>query len=160
MALDAAQLDAKSTSTPPQKSAGKVRLLSLDRLDGRTIACRRARELVDAIEADLGGGDRLSEGTRQLVQRAAVLGTFVESCEAQWLAGQEVALGDYLSAINSQRRVLTTIGLSRVPRDVPTLAEHLARLAALPPSPDEDDVPPEAAVESEPGDTVEAEPAT
>ena len=90
----------------------------------------------------------------------AVLGTFVESCEAQWLAGQEVALGDYLSAINSQRRVLTTIGLSRVPRDVPTLAEHLARLAALPPSPDEDDVPPEAAVESEPGDTVEAEPAT
>jgi hypothetical protein len=107
-----------------------ARLLSLDRLDGRTIAARRARELVEAIEADLGGADRLSEGTKQLARRAAVLSVFIENSEASWLAGQEVQLGDYLSAVNSQRRVLTTIGLERRQREIPTLDEHLAKLAA------------------------------
>jgi len=53
-----------------------------------------------------------------------VLGTYIESCEAQWLAGQEVALGDYLAAINAQRRVLSTVGLERRQRDVtPSLAD-------------------------------------
>jgi hypothetical protein len=132
MVAATAQIDARSTATPPQKSTGKVRLMSLDRLDGRTIACRRARELVSSIQADLGGIDQLSEGSRQLVRRAAVLGVYIENCEAQWLAGQEVALGDYLSAINSQRRVLTTIGLERRARDVttPTLEEIADEIAA------------------------------
>src|SRR5665213_3619823 len=118
MPADTAQINARSAATPPQKSAGKVRLLSLDQLDGRTVACRRARELVSSIQADLGGSDQLSEGTRQLVRRAAVLGVFIENSEAAWLAGQEAALGDYLSAIDSQRRVLSTIGLERRARDV------------------------------------------
>jgi hypothetical protein len=105
--------------------------MSLDRLDGRTIACRRARELVSSLQADLGGTDRLSEGTKQLVRRAAVLGVFIENSEAAWLAGQEVALGDYLSAVNSQRRVLTTIGLERRAREVtPSVAEYVANTAA------------------------------
>jgi hypothetical protein len=38
---------------------GKVRLRSLDDLDNRTAAARRARDLVADLEADLGGGDRL-----------------------------------------------------------------------------------------------------
>ena len=109
---DAVHTEAQNTHDAPPKTGGKMRLLSLDRLDGRTIACRRACELVEALQVDLGGADSLSEGTRQLVQRAAVLGTFIESCEAQWLGGAQVELGDYLSAINSQRRVLTTIALS------------------------------------------------
>jgi hypothetical protein len=81
--------------------------------------------LIGAIEDDLGGGDQLTEGARQLVQRAAILGTFVESCEAQWLAGEAVELADYLAAVNSQRRVLATIGIERRnPRDItPTLAD-------------------------------------
>ena len=131
MVAATAQLDARSTATPPQKSTGKVRLMSLDRLDGRTIACRRARELVSSLQADLGGTDHLSEGTKQLVRRAAVLGVFIENSEAAWLAGQEVALGDYLSAVNSQRRVLTTIGLERHQRDVtPSLADIADEIAA------------------------------
>jgi hypothetical protein len=131
MALDAAQIDARSTTAPPPKSTGKVRLLSLDRLDGRTMAARRAHELISSIEADLGGAAQLSEGSRQLVQRAAVLGTYIESCEAQWLGGEDVALGDYLAAINSQRRVLATIGLERQARNVtPSVAEYVAHIAA------------------------------
>ena len=113
MALDAAKLDGRNAAKPLLKSGGKARLLTLGHLDGRTAAAKRARELIEAIEADLGGGDRLSEGQRQLVQRAAVLGTFIESCEARWLSGEPVDFGEYLAAINSQRRVLATIGLER-----------------------------------------------
>ena len=68
--------------------------------------------------ADLGGADRLSEGSRQLVQRAAVLGAYIENCEARWLGGEVVDLSDYLAAINAQRRVLATIGLDRRARNV------------------------------------------
>ena len=120
MQTDTAEVEGRRNG----KSTGKVRLLSLARLDGRTVAAKRARELIESIEVDLGGSDSLSEGTKQLVQRAAVLGTYVESCEAQWLAGKAVDLTNYLAAINAQRRVLATIGLQRVPRDVtPTLDE-------------------------------------
>jgi hypothetical protein len=117
-----------SPEAQPDPSA-KLRLLTLGHLDGRTAAARRARELIEAIETDLGGSDRLSEGSRQLVQRAAVLGTFIESCEAQWLGGAAVDLADYLAAINSQRRVLATIGLQRRARNVtPSVAEYVASL--------------------------------
>jgi hypothetical protein len=105
----------------------KVRLLSLADLDGRTAAARRARDLVAGIEADLGGGDRLSVAERQLVQRAAVLGAIIESQEVAWLAGRQVDVAEHLAAINAQRRVLATIGLQRRNRDVtPSLGEYLA----------------------------------
>jgi hypothetical protein len=127
VAADTIQMTGQSAAAPPPKSAGKTRLLTLSHLDGRTMAARRARELIEAIESDLGGGDRLSEGARQLVQRAACLGAFIESCEARWLGGEAVDLGDYLAAINSQRRVLATIGLERRAREVtPSVTDYLA----------------------------------
>src|SRR5258708_36887425 len=104
-----------------RRSHGKAKLLTLDRLDRRTAAAQRALQLVDAIGADLGGSDRLSEGARQPIQRPAVLGVFVESCEVKWLSGQPVELADYLAAVNNQRRVLPTIGLERRARDVTPL---------------------------------------
>ena len=79
----------------------------------------------------MGGGDRLSEAERQLVQRAAVLGAVVEHAEARFLAGKAVDLAEYLAAINAQRRLLVTLGLQRRPRDVtPSLQEYLARARA------------------------------
>jgi hypothetical protein len=127
MPADTAPMTGQSAVASPPKSAGKIRLLTLNHLDGRTMAARRARELIEAIESDLGGGDHLSEGAKQLVQRAACLGAFIESCEAQWLGGEAVELSDYLAAINSQRRVLATIGLERRAREVtPTVAAYLA----------------------------------
>ncbi len=130
MAVETAVLLTGNAIDPASKAVGKMRLLTLGHLDGRTAAARRARELIEAIEADLGGGDRLSEGSRQLVQRAAVLGTFIESCEAQWLSGEQVDLAEYLAAINSQRRVLATIGLERRARDLTTsVAEYVAGIA-------------------------------
>jgi hypothetical protein len=133
---DAVEMEGRSAAGPAPK-AGKLRLLTLGHLDGRTAAARRARELIEAIETDLGGGDRLSEGERQLVQRAAVLGAYIESCEVKWLGGAAVELQDYLAAINAQRRVLATIGLERRARNVtPDLHDYLAAKSAL-----DDEVP-------------------
>ena len=102
----------------PRTRQGKVRLRSLDDLDNRTAAARRARDLVADLEADLGGGDRLPIGLRELVKRAAMLGAIVEDCEVRWLERKPVDLAEYLSAVNAQRRVLATIGLDRRPRDI------------------------------------------
>jgi glutathione S-transferase len=128
MPEDSAAIEGRSAAAPAPK-AGKLRLLTLGHLDGRTAAARRARELIEVIQTDLGGGDRLSEGERQLVQRAAVLGAYIESCEVKWLGGEAVDLADYLAAINAQRRVLATIGLERRARNVtPSVAEYVARM--------------------------------
>jgi hypothetical protein len=97
---------------------GRARLLTLDQLDQRSAACAAARELIATLSADLGGEDQLSAGEKQLVQRAALTGAIVADFEARWVAGQPVELGDYLAAVNVQRRVLATLGLRRRPRDV------------------------------------------
>ncbi len=145
MSPDTPELLTASATTPPAKprkrdysrdlrrSHGKVKLLTLDRLDRRTAAAQRALQLVDAIGTDLGGSDRLSECTRMLIQRAAVLNTFIESCEVQWLAGQPIELGDYLAAVNNQRRVIQTIGLERLPRDVTNFGDLLRADRAVTP---------------------------
>ena len=105
---------------------GKARLLTLDHLDQRTAAARAARSLVDHLTSDLGGDEQLSAGERELVKRAALCGAIVADFEARWVAGQLVELGEYLAAVNVQRRVLATLGLRRRPRDVtPSLSQYL-----------------------------------
>jgi hypothetical protein len=118
MQVDTARTRAKRFAAKLPNGAAMVQMLTLDHIDGRTLAARRARELIEALETDLGGGDRLTEGYRQLIKRAAVLGTYIESCEAMWLSGQNVDLPSYMSAVNVQRRVLATIGLERRQRDI------------------------------------------
>ena len=108
---------------------GRARLLTLDYLDQRTAAAKAARNLVTHLTSDLGGDDQLSAGERELVKRAALCGAIVADFEARWVAGQPVELNEYLAAVNVQRRVLTTLGLQRRPRDVtlPSLREYLAK---------------------------------
>src|SRR6266566_9375036 len=80
------------------KSNGKARLLTLADLDKRTAAAQCALQLVEAISNDLGGADQLTQCTKQLVRRAAVLAAYLESCEVKWLKGENIELLDYLSA--------------------------------------------------------------
>ena len=123
MSVDAAEIEPRSE--PP--AAPKVRLLTLDSLDGRTASARLVRDLVATFASDLGGEDHLTEGVRQLVQRAAVLGAMIEDNEARWITGDKFDVPEYLAAINAQRRVLATIGLERRTRDVtPDLRNYIA----------------------------------
>jgi len=113
---------AKRRRRDPRRSHGRAKLLTLDRLDKRTAAAQRAMALVRSFTTDMGGADRLSEGAKQLVQRAAVLGTFIESVEVRWLRGEPIELLDLLAAINAQRRCIETIGAAaRQARDITTI---------------------------------------
>ncbi len=87
-------------------------------MDARTAACAAAHQLIETLSSDLGGEDRLSAGEKQLVQRAAMTGAIVADFETRWIAGEQVPLGDYLQAVNVQRRVLATLGLERRQRIV------------------------------------------
>jgi hypothetical protein len=104
----------------------KVKLLTLDNLDGRTAAARAARDLMADIESDLGGRDQLSTGELQLIQRACITGAILEDMETAWLAGGLIDVSSYVALGNAQRRYLETVGLKRAPRDVtPTLKQYL-----------------------------------
>lgn len=110
--------------------ASKMRLLTLGDLDGRTNAAKAAKALITDLESDLGGADRLSAGERALVVRAAVTTAMVEHIEATWLSGGELDVAAYSALVNVQRRLLTTVGLQRRPRDVtPALADYVAAMA-------------------------------
>jgi hypothetical protein len=102
----------------------KVRLLSLHDLDRRTAAYKRTMDLIEQIEADAGGHDRLSTGERQIIQRAAVTAALAEHLETQWLSGEEIDPGLYCTLGNALRRLLETVGLRRVPRDVSPLDDE------------------------------------
>ena len=121
MSADTAPIDQSS-------AAGKLRLLSVEDLDGRTRAARRARSLVDQIEGDCGGADRMTAAQRQLAQRAAIMGAFLEDMETTALAGGQIDLPAYLALTNAQRRVLVNLGLSPRPRQDATPAAALRRL--------------------------------
>ena len=107
--------------------AGKVRLRSLSDLDGRTVAAQKARAMVESLEADLGGADRLSTAKRALVTRAAVTAAIVESMETNALTGGDIDVAAYVALTNNLRRFLTTLGLERAARDVtPDLDDYVA----------------------------------
>jgi hypothetical protein len=128
ISMIASRNGANSKQTPRAKqkpSRAKLRgLRTLDDLDARTSAYRRARELINGIEADLGGADQLTTAQRQLAQRASVYGALIESCEVEWLEGRIVD-PNWFAATNAQRRVLRDLGLERRAKDVTTLSNIL-----------------------------------
>lgn len=125
--MEALRLPPVGTQMNGHTRPDRLRLRTLDHLDGRTLAARRAKDLVQGLESDLGGGDDLTVAVKQLVQRAAVLGAIIEHQEAMWLAGLRLDVNEHLAAINAQRRVLATVGLERRARNVTTLSDVLGR---------------------------------
>jgi hypothetical protein len=103
----------------PMTLASKVRLRTLDDLDGRTGAAKRALALVAQLENDLGADPTIAQ--RELVKRAGALSAILEDFEARWLKDERLSLADYLAACNVQRRILATLGLERRARDVTSL---------------------------------------
>jgi len=116
------------------KPAGKVRLLSLDDVDGRTVAYRRCVDLIAHIERDLGGVRQLSTAQQQLVRHAALTAAMLEDLGSRWLAGQPIDPSTYATLVNAARRGFEAIGLQRVPREIDTLSSYVAA-KSVPPEP-------------------------
>ncbi len=111
-----AQLASRSKHNRSRVGNG-AKLLPLT--DGRSATARRFKDLYGDIGADLGGLDWLSEAQRQLVRRAAMLSATCEMHEALSARGEkEFDIQLYVVMTNALRRVLETVGLKRVSRDV------------------------------------------
>jgi len=124
MPSDRAMKEAR-TAPDPSRVGPKARLLTLADLDRRTNAARRAHDVIDRIHSDLGGIDRLATGERQVVQRAAMIGTMAEDIEARWLLGEAVDPNVLCTLANAQRRLLEALGMSRRPKEItPSVAEY------------------------------------
>lgn len=106
----------------------KLRYQTFDDLDLRTVAARRAQDIVTRLVEDLGGPSNVSTAERQLVQHAAVLAAYIEDQEVRFISGHKIEVQDLLAAVNTQRRLLVTVGLQRRSKDVtPTLAEYIRK---------------------------------
>jgi hypothetical protein len=119
-------MDTESPPNPPPKTRRrppKLHLMRLENLDDRTTAARTTKQLIAQLTSDLGGD--LSAAQAQLVQRAAVLGAYIEDCEAAWLQGRLSDTSAWFMGIDRQRRTLETLGLQRVARDVPDIKDLL-----------------------------------
>jgi hypothetical protein len=110
------------TQTERQFVNGYGKLLSQSDVDARGGVPRKLRALVRALARDL--GDDLPLAQMMLLQRVAMIEALCTHSEAALLLGQDVSLNDYLQMVSTQRRLLQTLGLKRVPKDVsPTLAD-------------------------------------
>ena len=102
---------------------GATRLINLDEIDGRTVVCKEAHRLIRVLTDEAGDP---TTGQQQLIIRAALLGAMVADMEAHWVNGEKINLGDYVACVNTQRRVLATLGLERRTKDAMTLDQYLA----------------------------------
>jgi ATP-dependent helicase YprA (DUF1998 family) len=130
---------AETIAQPARRSAAQRSRVGngaklLPATDGRSVTARRFKDLVEDISADLGGKALLSEGEKQLVRRSAMLSAECERQEALAARGEsEFNIELYVVMTNALRRVLETVGLRRVARDVtPDLRSYLAGKAWQP----------------------------
>ena len=124
------------TSDTPQEAigSGTDTLLSMASvpyvgdLDGRTKAARLYRAALVALIEDRGGAEAMSNAELLLARRAAGAATLCDTIESRIVAGEDLKadlVNGYLAASNVFRRLVTTLGLRRVPRDITTLAEYM-----------------------------------
>lgn len=113
--VDASDLPA---SKKWRRRRGKLRLLSRDNLDGRTIAARVFDRLVDEITADLGGADQLSAIEKALIQGFAGAAVAVQDVNARMALGQVIEVSDLAQSISAMVRVASRLGEQRRMRDV------------------------------------------
>lgn len=107
------------------KVTNGVRLLP--GLDGRSTWSRRFHDLVSLHAQDAGGVDSLSEAQVSLIRRAAALEVTLELLELDMACGREVDLDQYSRCAGHLRRILESVGIRRVAKDVsPSLADIIA----------------------------------
>lgn len=95
--------------------------------DGRSAWGRRFHDLCALHARDAGGIDALSEAQVSLIRRASALEVTLENIELDMALGFEVDLDQYSRAAGHLRRILETVGIKRVARDVsPSLADIIA----------------------------------
>lgn len=123
------------TDTPPipcdsAPKGGKMRLLTLDDLDGRTRAAQHVMAARLDIFSDLGGEERLSTLERAAVNHVSMLDAMVKDAAARWLQGEAIDPTAVTTLVNSFNRSADKLGWHRRSKDVtPDIRSIAADLA-------------------------------
>jgi hypothetical protein len=91
---------------------------------------RRYRDVIASLTSDLGGRDMIGEAKAALIRDCAALEIVLEKMRGRMSEGQNVDAEAYARIAAHRRRLLETLGLERVARDVtpPTLDHFLGSL--------------------------------
>jgi hypothetical protein len=91
---------------------------------------RRYRDVIASLTGDLGGRDMIGEAKAALIRDCAALEIVLEKMRGRMSEGQNVDAEAYARIAAHRRRLLETLGLERVARDVtpPTLEHFLGNL--------------------------------
>lgn len=116
------QTENSATDTPPIPSdsapkGGKMRLLTLDDMDGRTRAAQHVRDTRAEVVADLGGEDQLSTLERATVDHVSLLDAMVKDIGVRWLRGDSVDASAVPTLINAFNRSAAALGWQRRTKD-------------------------------------------
>jgi hypothetical protein len=124
-----------ATDTPPIEAdsapsagtqRGKVRLLTLDDLDGRTRAAQHVRDTRQEVIGDLGGAEQLSTLERASVDHVALLDAMVKDAAARWLQGEAIDPTGVTTLVNTFNRSAAALGWRRRAKDVtPDLHDYM-----------------------------------
>jgi hypothetical protein len=116
-----------ATDTPPIEAdsapsagtqRGKVRLLTLDDLDGRTRAAQHVRDTRQDVMSDLGGEARLSTLERAAVDHVSLLDAMAKDAAARWLQGEPIDPSIVSTLVNTFNRSASALGWHRRTKDV------------------------------------------
>ena len=101
-------------------------------VDGNSTWARRLRDVMALHISDLGGDANVSEAERSIVRRAATLTVELELMEVAFATDDKPSdrrINTYQRTANSLRRLLESVGMKRVARDVtPTVEAYLSHL--------------------------------
>ena len=86
--------------------------------DGRSPWSRRYRDLIAGHVSDLGGSEALSEAQMSLVRRASAIECELEQMEGRLSQGEAIDLDVFTRSASHLRRILETLGIERVARDI------------------------------------------
>ena len=120
MAADATEQPARS-----DLDVRGVGVSCIDALDRRRRPFKRWEAIRGAVLSDMGGEANVSAVQRQLISKFATLAMRLEEMEASALAGQEIDVDLFGRCSGHLRRLAETLGLRRVPREVPDLHAYL-----------------------------------
>jgi hypothetical protein len=99
----------------------------LPHLDGRGQLARRFRDIQASIIQDCGGPENCCETLLQLIRTTAGLVILREELDAKSCMGERIDISAYVRISGALRRCLSTLGLTRVPRNItPDLDDYLA----------------------------------
>jgi hypothetical protein len=99
-------------------------------LDARTSVAQAMRARYLEITNDLGGEDSLSYLQKSLIARYMWAEFWIQQQEQSMAAGQEVDIGKYVQASNNLVGLSNRLGLERKAKNVPSLADFIAKREA------------------------------